>query len=528
MRFIPTIADYDAIVIGSGHNGLVCALYLARAGWRVLVLERAAEIGGAVRTAEVTLPGFKHDLFATNVGRFAASPAYQEFRAEFDKTGLRFLSNKFPFASAYPNGKAARIYTDAGLTEREFLAHSNADLQGWRRALALYNRTAPSFLPLYFTALPSAGLFRQVGRLVAAAPRDAIQLARILLQTSRQFVDDFFHSPEIKGLFSPWAFHQDCGSDVRGGATFAFVTAISAYLRGFPIAEGGAGQIIRALRTLLELNGGKILTATDVTRVHVKAARAVAVETAKGEVITAARAIIANVTPRTLYGRLIADGDLPSGFLRRIQRFHYGPATLVVHLALSRKLEWLAAEDLTEFSTVHLCGEAHEIATTYAQCQSGYIPTRPMLVISQTTQLDASRAPLGQHVARIQARAFPYEIVGDATGQIRGRNWQDVKETVADRLVDILEEYAPNAKAALLARHVVSPSDLERENPNLVRGDCNSGSHHLHQFYFCRPMIGWSRYETPIRQLYMIGASTWPGTGVNGSSGYLVAQRLLA
>lgn len=217
-----------------------------------------------------------------------------------------------------------------------------------------------------------------------------------------------------------------------------------------------------------------------------------------------------------------------SAYIRRIRRFRYGPGTVVVHLALGRKLEWRGAEDLAEFSTVHLCGEVDDIAKTYEQSRSGYLPARPLLVVSQTTQVDPSRAPPGQHVARIQARAFPPEIVGDAAGRIDGRDWESVKESVADRLIDILEEYAPNVKTALLARHVVSPSDLERGNPNLIGGDCNSGSHHLDQFYLCRPMIGWSRYGTPIRQLYMTGASTWPGAGVNGSSGYLVAQRLLA
>jgi phytoene dehydrogenase-like protein len=151
-----------------------------------------------------------------------------------------------------------------------------------------------------------------------------------------------------------------------------------------------------------------------------------------------------------------------------------------------------------------------------------------MLIVSQTTQVDPSRAPAGQHVARVHSRAFPSEILGDAAGKIGDRDWASAKEAVADRLIDILAEHAPNVRDAVLARHVVSPADLERSNPNLVGGDCNGGSHHLDQNYLFRPAFGWTRYRTPIPQLYMIGAATWPGSGVNGSSGYLLAQQLLA
>lgn len=521
------MADYDAIVIGAGHNGLICALYLACAGWRVLTLERAPQVGGAIRTAEVTLPGFKHDLFATNVGRFGASPVFKEFKEEFQQSGVKFVSNRFTFASAYANGRAARIYTDRNLTESEIARYSKLDLDGWRKAERLYHRTAANFLPFHYTTLPSAAMFGQLCKLVANAPLGALQLSRILLQTSRQFADEFFHTPEIKGLFSPWAFHQDCGADVRGGAIFAFTTALSAFLRGFPIVEGGSGRIVSALRTMLESRGGEILSSTDVNKIIVRQGRAFAVRTAHGDEISASKAIVANVTPRNLFGKLVDLGDLPSGFVRRIVRYRYGPATVVVHLALRQKLEWKSAEDMSEFSTVHLCGESDEIASTYSQCQSGLLPDRPMMAVSQTTQVDPSRAPAGCHVARIQARAFPYEVKGDAAGQIAGRDWDDIKERVADRLMDLLDEHAPNAKAALLGRHVVSPVDLERHNSNLVAGDCNSGSHHLDQFYVCRPLLGWSRYDTPIRNLYMTGASAWPGTGVNGASGYLVARRLI-
>ncbi len=521
------MADCDAIVIGAGHNGLVAALYLARAGWRVEVLERADAVGGALRTEEVTLPGFKHDLYATNLSVFAASPAYRDFRAQFDALNLRFVASPFPYASVYAGHKAARVYADRERTEREIAAHSAADVAGWRRTLALFERTAPDFLALFFTALPSIDAARHAWRLATRRPGDALRLWRILRESSRGFVDRTFGSPEVKGLFAPWTYHMDHGPDMRGGATFAFVAAMSGHLRGLLAAEGGAGRLAQALRALIERHGGKVRTGAEVRRVRTERGTAVGVELAGGEVLGATRAIIANVAPPFLFGRLVGEDDLPARFMRHVRRYRYGPGTFVVHMALDRKLEWRAAADLSEFSYVHVCGRIDDLARTHAQCSDGLLPDRPMLVVSQTTSVDPSRAPSSRHVVRAHVRAVPAAIRGDAAGTIAARDWPAAKEAFAERVLDLAGEHAPNLRQALLARHVVSPLELEQANPNLIGGDCTGGSHRLEQNYFRRPIPGWSRYATPIRRLYMIGASTWPGGGVHGASGYLVARRLL-
>ena len=165
------MADYDVIVVGAGHNGLVCALYLAHAGMRVAVLERSKSVGGAVRSGEVTLPGFNNDLFATNMSLFVVSPVYREFRKEFDDAGLRLLTNGYPFASSYTNGRTARVYTDPSAMEREMAGHSSADLAGWQEALGLYKRTASAFLPLFHTTLPSVDMVRHLSHLLRR-PKD--------------------------------------------------------------------------------------------------------------------------------------------------------------------------------------------------------------------------------------------------------------------------------------------------------------------------------------------------------------------
>jgi phytoene dehydrogenase-like protein len=521
------MADADAIVIGAGHNGLVAAFRLARAGWRVLVLERSQTIGGAIRTESVTLPGFHHDLFATNLSLFKTSLIYREHQAELEAAGLRFIVCPQAFASSYPDGRAVRVYTDPERTAAEFAKCSAADLEGWRKVVAIFRRVAPHALPMTNMALPSYEAARQALGMIGGLGAGVIDLRHVVFASARRFADRFFVSEEAKGVFVPWAFHLDFAPDIRGGAAFAFFTAVSGHLSGLVLAEGGAGAIVSALRTLIERHGGAIHTATEVSEVLVERGRAVGVRTSSGSVLTAARAVIANVTPPLLFGRLVPQAALARRFRDRAARFRYGPGVFMVHLALSRHLDWKAADDLWRFNYVHLNGKADEIATTYAQAMQGLLPSRPMMVVGQPSYADPSRAPAGQAVMRLQVRAVPAAIAGDAGGTIRGRNWAAVKEAFADRVIEQLAEHAPGARQAILARHLMSPEDFERENPNLIGGDCVSGSHHLEQNYFARPFRGWTRYRTPIEGLFMIGASTWPGGGVNAASGFLVAEDLL-
>jgi phytoene dehydrogenase-like protein len=519
------MAAFDAVIVGAGHNALVCALYLAKAGRRVLVLERSAEIGGALRSAELTLPGFVHDLYATNVGQFAVSPAYRDFAAEFAAASLEFLSNPYPYAAAFENGTALRVYRDPARTEREIAARSVADAAAWRELVSLFKRTAPRFLPLFFTALPSAEAALQVAKLLGESPRSAWTLRRIVNDTPRAFVDRRFATPDVKALLIPWAYHMDFGPDVPGGATFAFVAGLSGHLRGLSVAKGGAGAITAALQRVARSLGVEFRISTEVTSIRVERGRATGVRLASGETVEA-NCVVASVTPRRLFGGLVADQHLPASFRRRIGAYRYGPATFVIHLALDRPLEWRAADDLAEFNYVHLCGLTEEVACTYADSLAGRLPARPVLVVSQTTPVDPTRAPPGKHVARIHVRTVPSVITDDAAGTIRAKNWAEAAEPYAERLLDLVAAQAPNLRQAILARRIVTPPEIEADNPNLVGGDCVSGSHHLDQNFTKRPLAGWSRYATPIRGLYMTGASTWPGGGVHGASGYLLAQRL--
>jgi phytoene dehydrogenase-like protein len=212
--------------------------------------------------------------------------------------------------------------------------------------------------------------------------------------------------------------------------------------------------------------------------------------------------------------------------MERLAKLRPGPGTMMIHLALSDLPDWSAGAELKNFSYVHLAPSLAAMAEAYTQALAGLLPAEPALVVGQPTAVDPSRSPPGRHVLWVQVRVLPFQIHGDAAGSIVGSDWDAVKEIYADRVLGLIERYAPGLRSKVLARTVLSPLDLERENPNLVGGDSLSGSHHFDQNFLFRPAFGWSRYRTPIGSLYMVGASTWPGAGTGAASGFMLAKAL--
>jgi phytoene dehydrogenase-like protein len=522
------MADFDAIVIGAGHNGLTCACYLARAGWRVAVLEGADQVGGGLRSDATTLPGFIHDNYATNLGLFAASPAYRELKSDLDALGVRFLSCEKPYVNLH-RGKAIKVVTDVDRTVAGFSSVSADDAREWMNLVELYKRISPFVQPFFYTEMPSLLAFRRaVEMLIGSHPIDALRFMKLLGQSTLGFSEQFFKSSEIASVFQAWGYHLDFPPDKPGGALFAFISAMSAQVYGMQVAEGGAGKVSDGLRIVIERAGGVVLTRAEVSQIIVRRLRAVGVRTHNGNELTAKRAIIANVTTRNLFGKLIEPSEVPHKFLRRARRFRYGPGTFVVHLALNRVPNWRLGSDLNQFGYIHLNVGQADIQGTYLSSLERKLPARPLLIVSQTTNIDPSRAPAGKHVMRVHVRTVPGQFSGDAAGKIEARDWTAAKEPFAERLLDLVEEAAPDLRECIIAKAAQTPQEIERDNPNFVGGDCVSGSHHLAQNFLFRPFLGWSNYKTPITGLYMIGASTWPGGGVNGGSGYMLARKLKA
>lgn len=518
----------DAIVVGAGHNGLAAAVHLSARGWKVLVLERQPVAGGAVKTAEITQPGFRHDLYAMNLSLFAGSPFHAEHGARLARHGLRFVAAARPFASAFPEGAALPwIGIDQGLeaTLAQVGRASARDAERWRALDARFEAQAPHLFALLGTPLPSWAALRTLWRAGRALGLDgSAEVARLLVSSPRAWLQREFESDAVQCLLAAWGLHLDFAPDVAGGALFPYLEAMAGQRFGMALGEGGADTVVKAMVAAIRAAGGEVRTGAEVRRIVVAGGRARAVELAGGERLDARRAVIANVHPRALYGPLL--GDAAPADSERARRLRPGPATMMVHLALDALPAWRAGSELQRYAYVHLAPSLAQMSGTYAEAMAGLLPREPVLVVGQPTVFDPSRAPPGKHVLWVQVRVLPFEVRGDAAGQIAPGPWDDIKDAYAERVLDLVERYAPGLRASVLGRAVLSPADLERDNPNLVGGDSLSGSHHLDQFFVFRPAFGRSRWRTGVDALYHVGASTWPGAGTGAGSGYLLARAL--
>ncbi|WFR94426.1 phytoene desaturase family protein [Rhizobium tumorigenes] len=518
---------YDAVVVGAGHNGLAAAVHLAAKGWKVAVVEGSTTAGGAVKTAEVTLPGFRHDLCAMNLSMFAGSAFLAQYRQELVANGLGFVPAADCFASVFRDGTYLGVSTDLEKTAAAIKALSPEDAAAWRAMLAEFTTDAPHIFGLLGAPMPSLAAanvlwkaWRQKG---SGWLYDTV---RMLLSSPRDFLDARFRHAKLKTMMAAWGLHLDFAPDVAGGALFPYLESMANQAFGMVIGQGGADTIIKAMTGMLTARGGEILLGTAVDKVLVSGSKATGVLLADGRRLEASRAVIANVNPKNLFGKLLDADPKRRDFDRKVSRFRAGPGTMMIHLALDSLPDWTAGEALKSFAYVHIAPDLEMMSKVYAEAAAGLLPVEPALVVGQPTAIDPSRAPMGKHVLWVQVRVLPAEILGDAAGKIGALSWDAAKEDYADRVIDIIEAHAPGLRAKILARTVVSPLDLERENPNLIGGDSLSGSHHLDQNFLFRPVAGYSRYRTPVAGLYMCGASTWPGAGTGAGSGFLLARML--
>jgi len=520
------MSQHDVVVIGGGHNSLVAAALLARSGRSVVVLEQAPYLGGAVRSEEITRPGFVHDLFSMNQNTFLGGPAYAQLGPELERQGLRYARNKNPFCNAFPDGSSLPVYANAARTREAFQAHHPGDAEGWRELGELFNRASGAIFEAYGTPLTLAGLPRLAKAARQLGARELLPLAQLLLLSTRELGDTYFATDEAKALLACWGLHLDFGPDVSGGALFPFLECFSDQAAGMSIVEGGACGLVDALAGVLRAHGGEARTEARVTRIVVERGRATGVELAGGERLGAREAVVASVTPTALAQELLPPGALPEPVRRAAARFRYGPGTLMLHLALSAQPEWAAGPELSRFAYVHIAPYVHDLADTYTDACDGTLPRSPMLVVGQPTAFDPTRAPQGKHILWVQVRAVPAHIRDDAAGEIEARTWSDAAEPMADRVMAKLERYAPGIGELVLDRAILTPADLEARDPNLVGGCSVSGSHHLNQNFVLRPLPTASG-RSVLDGLVMTGASTWPGGGVTGVPGVLAAQRVL-
>jgi phytoene dehydrogenase-like protein len=462
----------DAFVVGSGPNGLCAAIVLADAGWKVTVLEAESTIGGGVRSAELTLPGFTHDICSA-VHPFALGSPFMR-TLPLGEYGVEWIEPPGMFAHPFDDGSAAVV-------ERSV-----------RRTADAFGRDAHAYTRLFGSIAHNWPLIEESVLGPLRWPKHPVALARFGLQALRsaKSVANTFVEDRTRGVFAGIAAHGMLPLDWRPTAAFGLVLGAMAHVAGWVLPKGGAQRLTDALAAYLRSLGGEIVSGHRVKSL--------------GD-LPPSRAVLCDLSPRPFLS--IAGDRLPAAYRRQLERFRYGMGVFKVDWALDGPIPWRAPE-CASAPTVHIGGTYEEIAESEERAWSGPPAERPYVLLVQPTLVDPSRAPAGKHIAWAYCHV-PNGSTIDMLPKIEAQ----------------IERFAPGFRSRVLARSTMNSANLEARNANFVGGDIGSGATDLRQF-FARPT--WSTYSTPVRGLYLCSASTPPGVGVHGMCGYFAAHRAMA
>lgn len=517
------MADYDAVVVGSGPNGLVAANVLIDAGWSVLVLEAQPTLGGAVRSARDVHDDFVHDTMSSFYPLAAGSPVIRALRLE--DHGLTWRHAPAVLGHFNPESRRwALLHRDRDETARLLDAQEPGDGEAWQQLCGTWDTVGDDVVAALLSPFPPVRhTLHLLSRLRRAGGLDLVQM---LLTPASELGRLRFTGVAPRLLLAGNASHADIPLEAPGSGLMAYLLAMLGQTVGWPVPEGGAGHLAQALVHRMQSRGGVVRCAAEVTRIEIDRGRVTGVQLTDGERVVAP-VVVAAVVASALYGGLVRPEHLPARTMRRMRAFQLDPSTIKVDWALSSAVPWAVPPEHAP-GTVHVADSVEGLTETFAQISAHAIPARPFLLAGQMTTADPTRSPAGTESVWAYTHV-PQETRSDAgDGGICGV-WDDADlQRMADRMQQRLEDIAPGFGERVIARRVLGPRELEARDANLVGGAINGGTAQLHQQLVFRPIAGAGRAETPIRGLYLGSSSAHPGGGVHGAPGCNAARAAIA
>jgi phytoene dehydrogenase-like protein len=521
---------FDVAIIGGGHNGLVCAAYLARAGLDVVVLERRPLVGGAAVTEEF------HPGFFNSVASYTVSLLHPKIIADLNlaRHGLEIVGRPYSNFLPLPDGRALRTGATLAETQAQFRRFSARDAERLPAYYDMLEAGAALVRTMLLETPPNAGgglrdvlaalkLGNRLRHQSLTENRDVLDL---FTKSAGELLDDWFETDAIKALFGFDAIVGNYASPYAAGSAYVLLHHVIGEVNGeqgqWGHAIGGMGAITRAMRTEAEARGVRIRTDAPVARVQVAGGRVTGVVLDSGEEISAS-AVAANVNPRLLFEQLMDPAELNDDFRRRIGRYRNGSGSLRINLALSELPRFAATpEDDPHGGTrsgIIMAPSLHYMEEAYFDARRQGYARRPVVEMLIPSTIDDSLCPQGAHVASLFCQQFAPVPPG-------GKGWDELKEAAVEAVFAVVEEFVPNFRSSLLGYAALTPLDLEREF-GLVGGDIFHGAMGLDQLFSARPMLGHGDYRGPVKGLYLCGSGTHPGGGVSGAPGHNAALEML-
>jgi phytoene dehydrogenase-like protein len=511
--------DFDVVLAGGGVNALACGTVLARSGLSVAILERNPWIGGGAITREVTVPGFKHDLYGSSHVWIHANPDLREVLEELKQYGLRYLWSE-DHITGHPDrngGPGIVVYRSIDKTVASIAAYSEADAGRYRRVFDDFSLVRDGFIKAFFSPPAPPSTMTQA----LEKTRDGLRRLREFSLSARAWVEQNFKNDFVRAVMLNWALAPQVLPEQEGAGQSFYIMIPAIHVYGQAVPAGGSQQLPLAMGRYLEARGGRIVTQAPVRSFLIEQGVAKGVILEDGRTFRARRAVVSALEPKQSFLKLTPRAELTPEFIELVEGYSFGKISACrLHLALTEAPRFTNGPDMTRCAFHRIVDSTPQMLKQYAEIAQGIAPTDPFLWSACWTVLDPSRAPAGHHTLIVDT--FVPNWLAD------GRTWADIKETYASNvLLRKLQQYAPNInESTILGRFVDARESLESANPSFVDGTTNGGERIQAQLGYFRPFPGYAHYRSPIRQLYMTGPHCHPGGGISGA-GSITARVLL-